>query len=108
MLQFASSIKNRNSLDLEKGKREEKNTAIQFLILLQPSLLDFLLSCQHLSLSEEEEEEEEEESDEESGEIVLQSSSLSRVNEEKEVTEPPAKQPRTNLNVHTPTHSTPH
>ncbi|XP_061576646.1 MHC class II regulatory factor RFX1 [Cololabis saira] len=77
MGEFASSIKNRNSSDLEK---------------------------------EEEEEEEEEESEEENGEIVLQSSSLSRVSEEKELMEPPAKQPRINLNVHTPpeTHSAPH
>ncbi|KAM6940189.1 MHC class II regulatory factor RFX1 [Xenentodon cancila] len=77
MGEFASSIKNRNSPDLEK---------------------------------EEEEEEEEEESEEESGELVLQSSSLSRVGEEKELMEPPAKQARTNLNVHTPaeTHAAPH
>nr|XP_020451705.1 MHC class II regulatory factor RFX1 isoform X2 [Monopterus albus] len=57
---------------------------------------------------EEEEDDEEEESDEESGDLVLQSSSLSAV-DEKESIEPPAKQPRTSLNLHTLTasHSTP-
>ncbi|XP_023131050.2 MHC class II regulatory factor RFX1 isoform X1 [Amphiprion ocellaris] len=50
---------------------------------------------------EEEEEDEEEESEEESGDLVLQSSSLNTVDEEKEAMEPPAKQPRTNLNLHT-------
>ncbi|XP_028263392.1 MHC class II regulatory factor RFX1 isoform X2 [Parambassis ranga] len=56
---------------------------------------------------EEEEEDEEEESEEESGDLVLQSSSLSAV-DGKEVMEPPAKQPRTSLNLHplTETHST--
>uniref|UniRef100_A0A665T219 MHC class II regulatory factor RFX1-like n=1 Tax=Echeneis naucrates TaxID=173247 RepID=A0A665T219_ECHNA len=48
----------------------------------------------------EEEEDEEEESEDESGELVLQSSSLSAVDEES--MEPPAKQPRTTLNLHTP------
>ncbi|MEQ2217147.1 hypothetical protein XENOCAPTIV_024565 [Xenoophorus captivus] len=51
-------------------------------------------------LSEEEEDDDEEDSDEESGEIMLQSSSL-KVDEEKSVMEPPAKQPRTSLNLHT-------
>lgn len=39
---------------------------------------------------------------------MLQSSSLSAVDEEKELMEPPAKQPRTSLNLHalTETHST--
>ncbi|XP_040002667.1 MHC class II regulatory factor RFX1 isoform X1 [Xiphias gladius] len=50
---------------------------------------------------EEEEEDEEEESEEESGDLVLQSSSLSAVDEE-EPMEPPAKQPRATLNLHTP------
>ncbi|XP_070712191.1 MHC class II regulatory factor RFX1 isoform X2 [Pempheris klunzingeri] len=60
-------------------------------------------------LEKEEEEEEEDESEDESAELVLQSSSLSAVVEEKEPTEPPAKQPRTSLNLHTlsETHSTP-
>ncbi|XP_035492315.1 MHC class II regulatory factor RFX1 isoform X3 [Scophthalmus maximus] len=49
---------------------------------------------------EEEEEDEEEESEEEGGDLVLQSSSLSAVDEES--MEPPAKQPRTTLNLHTP------
>ncbi|XP_076584008.1 MHC class II regulatory factor RFX1 isoform X4 [Chaetodon auriga] len=58
---------------------------------------------------EEEEEDEEEESDDETGELVLQSSSLSAVDDEKEPMEPPAKQPRTSLNLHTltETNSTP-
>ncbi|XP_026215870.1 MHC class II regulatory factor RFX1 isoform X2 [Anabas testudineus] len=58
---------------------------------------------------EEEEEDEEDESEEESGDLVLQSSSLSAVDDKKESMEPPAKQPRTSLNLHTLTdsHSTP-
>ncbi|XP_010740327.2 MHC class II regulatory factor RFX1 isoform X3 [Larimichthys crocea] len=58
---------------------------------------------------EEEEDDEEEESEDETGDLVLQSSSLSAVDEEKEPMEPPAKQPRTSLNLHslTETHSTP-
>ncbi|XP_072240395.1 MHC class II regulatory factor RFX1 isoform X4 [Leuresthes tenuis] len=74
MGEFASTVKSRNSPDLDK----------------------------------EEEEDEEEESEEESGEIMLQSSSLSRVDEEKEEMEPPAKQPRTSLNLPTltETHTT--
>nr|XP_046262234.1 MHC class II regulatory factor RFX1 isoform X4 [Scatophagus argus] len=57
---------------------------------------------------EEEEEEEEEDSEDETADLVLQSSSLSAVNE-KEPMEPPAKQSRTSLNLHTltETHSTP-
>ncbi|XP_022611469.1 MHC class II regulatory factor RFX1 isoform X2 [Seriola dumerili] len=50
---------------------------------------------------EEEEEDEEEESEEESGDLVLQSSSLSAVDDESSM-EPPTKQPRTTLNLHTP------
>ncbi|GAA6220198.1 MHC class II regulatory factor RFX1 isoform X3 [Lates japonicus] len=50
---------------------------------------------------EEEEDDDDEESEEESGDLVLQSSSLSAVDEE-EPMEPPAKQPRTALNLHTP------
>uniref|UniRef100_A0A3Q3XH50 RFX-type winged-helix domain-containing protein n=1 Tax=Mola mola TaxID=94237 RepID=A0A3Q3XH50_MOLML len=59
--------------------------------------------------SNEEEDDEEEESEDESGELVLQSSSLSAVDEEKDPMEPPTKQPRTNLNLHalTESHSTP-
>lgn len=58
---------------------------------------------------EEEEDDEEEESEDETGDLVLQSSSLSAVSDEKEPMEPPAKQPRTSLNLHTltETHSTP-
>ncbi|XP_041839484.1 MHC class II regulatory factor RFX1 isoform X2 [Melanotaenia boesemani] len=67
MGEFASTVKSRNSSDLDK----------------------------------EEEEDEEEESEEESGDIVLQSSSLSRVDDEKGVLEPPAKQPRMSLNLPT-------
>ncbi|MEQ2262185.1 DNA binding protein, partial [Xenotaenia resolanae] len=67
MGEFASTVKSRNSPDLDK---------------------------------EEEEDDDEEDSDEESGEIMLQSSSL-KVDEEKSVMEPPAKQPRTSLNLHT-------
>uniref|UniRef100_UPI0037E9B17A MHC class II regulatory factor RFX1 n=1 Tax=Semicossyphus pulcher TaxID=241346 RepID=UPI0037E9B17A len=74
MGEFASTVKSRISLDLEK---------------------------------EEEEDDEEEESEEETRDLVLQSSSLSAVDEEKEPMEPPAKQPRTSLNLHTLTDSTP-
>uniref|UniRef100_A0A1A8CAT4 Regulatory factor X, 1b (Influences HLA class II expression) n=2 Tax=Nothobranchius kadleci TaxID=1051664 RepID=A0A1A8CAT4_NOTKA len=58
---------------------------------------------------EDEEEDEEEESEEENGEIVLVSSSLSKVSEVKEMMQPPAKQPRTSFNLHTlpETHGTP-
>ncbi|XP_061685188.1 MHC class II regulatory factor RFX1 isoform X3 [Syngnathoides biaculeatus] len=57
---------------------------------------------------DEEEEEEEEESEEEGADLVLQSSSLSML-EDKELLEPPAKQPRTGLGLHslTDTHNTP-
>lgn len=60
-------------------------------------------------VSEEEEEDDDDESEDDTGDLVLQSSSLSAVDEEKEVMEPPAKQPRTNLNLHvlSETHSTP-
>ncbi|XP_071359902.1 MHC class II regulatory factor RFX1 isoform X6 [Trachinotus anak] len=50
---------------------------------------------------EEEDEDDEEESEEESGDLVMQSSSLSAVDDESSM-EPPAKQPRTTLNLHTP------
>ncbi|XP_074554850.1 MHC class II regulatory factor RFX1 isoform X3 [Halichoeres trimaculatus] len=60
-------------------------------------------------LEKEEEDDDEEESEEETGDLVLQSSSLSAVSEEKEPVEPPAKQPRKSLNLHplTGSHSTP-
>ncbi|KAM4750748.1 MHC class II regulatory factor RFX1 isoform 3-T3 [Anableps anableps] len=75
MGEFASTVKNRNSPDLDK---------------------------------EEEEDDDEEDSEEESGEIMLQSSSL-KVDEDKSEMEPPAKQPRTSLNLHalTEAHGTP-
>uniref|UniRef100_A0A7N6F6Q4 RFX-type winged-helix domain-containing protein n=1 Tax=Anabas testudineus TaxID=64144 RepID=A0A7N6F6Q4_ANATE len=65
--------------------------------------------CMDSNLHKEEEEDEEDESEEESGDLVLQSSSLSAVDDKKESMEPPAKQPRTSLNLHTLTdsHSTP-
>ncbi|KAG7485803.1 MHC class II regulatory factor RFX1 isoform X1 [Solea senegalensis] len=50
---------------------------------------------------DEEEEDDDDESEEESGDLVLHSSSLSAVDEEKSM-EPPAKQPRTTLHLHTP------
>lgn len=46
-----------------------------------------------------EEEEDEEESDEETRDLVLQSSSLTSVDEEKDLMDPPAKQPRMSLNL---------
>ncbi|XP_054635205.1 MHC class II regulatory factor RFX1 isoform X3 [Dunckerocampus dactyliophorus] len=57
---------------------------------------------------DEEDDDDDEESEEESGDLVLQSNSLS-ILEEKELLEPPAKQPRTTLNLHslTETHNTP-
>lgn len=55
--------------------------------------------------SKEEEEDEDEESEDETGDLVLQSSSLSTVNEVKELIEPPVKQPRMGLNLHTLTES---
>uniref|UniRef100_A0A1A8FEH3 Regulatory factor X, 1b (Influences HLA class II expression) n=2 Tax=Nothobranchius korthausae TaxID=1143690 RepID=A0A1A8FEH3_9TELE len=60
-------------------------------------------------LDKDEEEDEEEESEEENGELVLMSSSLSKVSEVKEMMQPPAKQPRTSFNLHTlpETHGTP-
>ncbi|KAM9314216.1 MHC class II regulatory factor RFX1 isoform 3-T4 [Pholidichthys leucotaenia] len=59
-------------------------------------------------IDKEEEEDEEDESEDDSGELLLQSSSLSTVDREKEVIEPLVKQPRMNLNLHTvaETHST--
>lgn len=68
----------------------------------------FFLSLNVISIplqSEEEEEDEDEESEDETGDLVLQSSSLSTVDEEKELIEPPVKQPRMNLNLHTLTES---
>ncbi|XP_051940831.1 MHC class II regulatory factor RFX1 isoform X4 [Hippocampus zosterae] len=57
---------------------------------------------------DDEDEDEDEESEEESADLVLQSSSLSML-EDKELLEPPAKQPRTDLSLHTltETHNTP-
>lgn len=106
MSQFASTIKSRISPDLEKGKFSI--ALLHKSVQRQRLSSDSLLSCRCLPSSEEEEDDEEEESEEESGDIVLQSSTLSTVDEEKEVMEPPAKQPRTNLNLHslTETHST--
>ncbi|XP_041641021.1 MHC class II regulatory factor RFX1 isoform X3 [Cheilinus undulatus] len=57
-------------------------------------------------LEKEEEEDDEEESEDETGDLVLQSSSLGAVDEEKDSMEPPAKQPRTSLNLHTLAEST--
>ncbi|XP_062284281.1 MHC class II regulatory factor RFX1 isoform X3 [Scomber scombrus] len=59
---------------------------------------------------DEEEDDEEEESDEESGDLVLQSNALSALeDDDKNGMEPPTKQPRTSLNLHTltETNSTP-
>ncbi|XP_044202013.1 MHC class II regulatory factor RFX1 isoform X1 [Thunnus albacares] len=59
---------------------------------------------------DEEEDDEEEESDEEGGDLVLQSNALSALEgDEKDEMEPPTKQPRTSLNLHTltETNSTP-
>lgn len=58
----------------------------------------------HSPEKEEEEEDEEDDSDEESGDIVLQAGSLNTG--EKESLEPPAKQPRTSLNLLPESHST--
>ncbi|XP_078133775.1 MHC class II regulatory factor RFX1 isoform X2 [Sander vitreus] len=55
---------------------------------------------------EEEEDDEEEESEDEGGELVLQSSSLRAVDDEKDSMEPPAKLPRTSFNLHSLTDST--
>ncbi|XP_037107708.1 MHC class II regulatory factor RFX1 isoform X2 [Syngnathus acus] len=75
MGEFASTVKNRSTPDLEK---------------------------------DEEDDDEDEESEDESADLVLQSSSLSML-EDKELLEPPAKQPRTSLSLHslTETHNTP-
>ncbi|XP_028452550.1 MHC class II regulatory factor RFX1 isoform X2 [Perca flavescens] len=56
---------------------------------------------------EEEEDDEEEESEDEGGDLVLQSSSLRAVDDEKDSMEPPAKLPRTSFNLHSLTDSTP-
>ncbi|KAM7393864.1 hypothetical protein PAMP_020701 [Pampus punctatissimus] len=51
---------------------------------------------------DEEEDDEEEESDEEGGDLVLQSNALNALeDDEKDEMEPPTKQPRTSLNLHT-------
>ncbi|TNN69433.1 MHC class II regulatory factor RFX1 [Liparis tanakae] len=55
---------------------------------------------------EEEEDDEEEESEDEGGDLVLQSSSLSAMDDEKDPMEPPAKLPRTTFNLHTLTDGT--
>ncbi|XP_029298538.1 MHC class II regulatory factor RFX1 isoform X2 [Cottoperca gobio] len=55
---------------------------------------------------EEEEDEEDEESEDEGGDLVLQSTSLSAMDDEKDPMEPPAKLPRTTFNLHTLTDST--
>ncbi|KAM9818242.1 MHC class II regulatory factor RFX1 isoform X2 [Syngnathus typhle] len=75
MGEFASTVKNRSTPDLEK---------------------------------DEEDDDEDEESEDESADLVMQSSSLSML-EDKELLEPPAKQPRTTLSLHslTETHNTP-
>ncbi|XP_034543878.1 MHC class II regulatory factor RFX1 isoform X2 [Notolabrus celidotus] len=58
---------------------------------------------------DEEEDDDEEDSEEETGDLVLQSGSLSVVGEEKDPMEPPAKQPRKSLNLLslTESHGTP-
>ncbi|XP_031144673.1 MHC class II regulatory factor RFX1 isoform X2 [Sander lucioperca] len=56
---------------------------------------------------EEEEDDEEEESEDEGGDLVLQSSSLRAVDDEKDSMEPPTKLPRTTFNLHSLTDSTP-
>ncbi|KAM9856799.1 MHC class II regulatory factor RFX1-like isoform 2-T2 [Aulostomus maculatus] len=59
---------------------------------------------------DEEEDDEDDESEEESGDLVLQSASLNVLDDDnKEVMEPPAKQPKTSLTLHSlsETHSTP-
>ncbi|XP_068448712.1 MHC class II regulatory factor RFX1 isoform X2 [Clinocottus analis] len=56
---------------------------------------------------EEEEDDEEEESEDEGGDLVLQSSSLSAMDDEKDPMEPPAKLPRTSFNLHALTDGTP-
>ncbi|XP_049427853.1 MHC class II regulatory factor RFX1 isoform X1 [Epinephelus fuscoguttatus] len=56
---------------------------------------------------EEEEDDDEDESEEEGGDLVLQSSSLSAVDDDKDSIEPPAKLPRTSFNLHALSDSTP-
>ncbi|XP_037328623.2 MHC class II regulatory factor RFX1 isoform X1 [Pungitius pungitius] len=55
---------------------------------------------------EEEEDDEDDESEDEGGDLVLQSSSLSAMDDEKEPMEPPAKMSRTSFSLHTLTDST--
>ncbi|KAM8878409.1 MHC class II regulatory factor RFX1 isoform 2-T2 [Spinachia spinachia] len=55
---------------------------------------------------EEEEDDEDDESEDEGGDLVLQSSSLSAMDDEKDPMEPPAKMSRTTFNLHTLTDST--
>lgn len=93
VLQFASTVNSRNSVDLDKGKRAHL-TVVVLLFCYEITYITLLLS------SEEDDDDEEEESEEDSGEIMLQSSSLSKVDDE-DVMEPPDKQPRINLNLHT-------
>ncbi|XP_072318844.1 MHC class II regulatory factor RFX1 isoform X2 [Eucyclogobius newberryi] len=57
-------------------------------------------------MEKDDEEEDDDDSDEESGDIMLQSSSLNVVSAEKDSLEPPAKQPRTSLNLLPHTHGT--
>lgn len=81
------------------------------MVFSEPLSPGHLLSYQCLSSpSDEEEDDEEEESDEESGDLVLQSNALSALeDDDKDGMEPPTKQPRTSLNLHTltETNSTP-
>lgn len=74
MGEFASTVKNQISRDLDK---------------------------------EEEEDDEEDESEDEGGDLVMQSSSLSALADEKDSMEPPAKLPRTSFNLHPLTDGTP-
>lgn len=98
-MQFASTIKSRISPDLEKGNLIAHFGINSFYFFLSLNIISIPLQ------SEEEEEDEDEESEDETGDLVLQSSSLSTVDEEKELIEPPVKQPRMNLNLHTLTES---
>lgn len=86
LLQFAGTLKSRVSPDLEKGEPGPSRS-----LFSRHQLSCFLMS--------EEEEEDEEESDDETRDLVLQSGSLNFVDEEKDATAPPAKQPRVNLNL---------
>lgn len=105
MLQFASTTKSRISPDLEKGNSTASTLKHRWSVVFHN-----VAQCHFDAFrSDEEEDDEEEESEDESGDLVLQSSSLSAVDEEKDPMEPPTKQPRTNLNLHalTESHSTP-